>query len=158
MRIRAGQSDRARCAPLKPRRLAIDPLEDRRLLSATASVVPAFRDLVSASVAGRYVFYNNSAFDGGNPAANAADDAAIARSKLDVGVRLELDHAADPDAGRDPGREETSTNCIHALLIRPSHAFCLPRLGESSPPKGEEVPGRSAKHHRAPTARSEFDG
>jgi regulation of enolase protein 1 (concanavalin A-like superfamily) len=33
------------------------------------------------SVAGRYVFYNASAFDGGNPAATAADDAAIASDK-----------------------------------------------------------------------------
>ncbi|HUT10601.1 MAG TPA: PA14 domain-containing protein [Thermoguttaceae bacterium] len=31
-----------------------------------------------AEVVGRYVFYNNSAFDGGNPAANADDDSAIA--------------------------------------------------------------------------------
>jgi hypothetical protein len=34
-----------------------------------------------ASVAGRHVFYNNSAFDGDDPAANAADDAAIAPDK-----------------------------------------------------------------------------
>jgi uncharacterized protein YkwD len=32
-------------------------------------------------VAGRYVFYNNSAFDGNNPSANAADDGAIAPDK-----------------------------------------------------------------------------
>jgi len=35
----------------------------------------------SANVAGRYVFYNNSAFDGNDPAANAADDNAIATDK-----------------------------------------------------------------------------
>ena len=35
----------------------------------------------SASVADRYVFYNNSYFDGNDAAANAADDAAIATSK-----------------------------------------------------------------------------
>ncbi|MGD9723991.1 MAG: LamG-like jellyroll fold domain-containing protein [Pirellulales bacterium] len=35
----------------------------------------------SPSVLGRYLFYNNSAFDGGNPAATAADDAAIAPNK-----------------------------------------------------------------------------
>ena len=34
-----------------------------------------------ARVAGRHVFYNNSAYDGGNPAANAADDGAIAPGK-----------------------------------------------------------------------------
>ncbi|MBN2477406.1 MAG: lamin tail domain-containing protein [Pirellulales bacterium] len=32
-------------------------------------------------VAGRYVFYNNSAFDGNNPAANAQDDTALATDK-----------------------------------------------------------------------------
>jgi len=34
-----------------------------------------------ASVVGSFVFYNNSAYDGRNPAANAADDAAIATDK-----------------------------------------------------------------------------
>jgi len=34
-----------------------------------------------AQVVGRYVFYNNSAFDGNDPAANAADDGAIATDK-----------------------------------------------------------------------------
>jgi hypothetical protein len=34
-----------------------------------------------ASVAGRRVFYNNSFFDGGSPAADAADDAAVAPDK-----------------------------------------------------------------------------
>ena len=33
------------------------------------------------SIAGRYVFYNNSVYDGKNPAANAADDGAIATDK-----------------------------------------------------------------------------
>jgi len=35
----------------------------------------------SAQVVGRFVFYNNSAYDGNNPAANSADDAAIAPDK-----------------------------------------------------------------------------
>ena len=34
-----------------------------------------------AAIAGRYVFYNNCAFDGNDPSANAADDAAIATDK-----------------------------------------------------------------------------
>jgi hypothetical protein len=34
-----------------------------------------------AAVAGRHVFYNRSAFDGNNPAANTSDDAAIATDK-----------------------------------------------------------------------------
>ena len=41
--------------------------------------VPA--PLPCTRVVGRHVFYNNSAFDGANPAANAADDAAIAPDK-----------------------------------------------------------------------------
>ena len=35
----------------------------------------------AASIAGRYVFYNDSAFDGYDPAANAADDGSIATDK-----------------------------------------------------------------------------
>ncbi len=38
-------------------------------------------ELVAASVVGRCVFYNNSSFDGNDPAANASDDAAIATDK-----------------------------------------------------------------------------
>jgi N-acetylneuraminic acid mutarotase len=38
----------------------------------------------SASVVGRWVFYNNSVFDGNDPAANAADDAAVATDKAAV--------------------------------------------------------------------------
>jgi hypothetical protein len=37
--------------------------------------------LSEATVVGRRLFYNNSAFDGANPAANAADDAAMAADK-----------------------------------------------------------------------------
>ena len=45
----------------------VEPLEARRLMSA---------------VVGRHVFYNHSAFDRNDAAANAADDAAIATDKL----------------------------------------------------------------------------
>jgi autotransporter-associated beta strand protein len=38
-------------------------------------------NVVAATVAGRYVFYNNSSFDGNDPTANAQDDAAIATDK-----------------------------------------------------------------------------
>ncbi len=65
--------------------LSFDPLEDRRLLSASpisaqqaAQTSPL---LNTAEVVGRYVFYNDSYFDGFNPAANASDDAAIATDK-----------------------------------------------------------------------------
>ncbi len=47
-------------------RVVVETLEQRQLLS---------------SVAGAYLFYNNSAFDGKNPAINAGDDAAIAIDK-----------------------------------------------------------------------------
>ena len=38
-------------------------------------------DVVPSVVAGRHIFYNRSAFDGNDPAANAADDGAIAPDK-----------------------------------------------------------------------------
>ena len=41
----------------------------------------AYENLVDASVVGENIFYNDSTFDGNNPAANAADDAAIATDK-----------------------------------------------------------------------------
>jgi ELWxxDGT repeat protein len=50
---------------------ATDPVHGRELWKVT----------VPTGVAGRYVFYNNSAFDGRDPAANADDDAAIATGK-----------------------------------------------------------------------------
>jgi hypothetical protein len=46
--------------------------------SVGASAIPT---APLATVAGRYVFYNNSAYDGSDPTANAADDAAIATDK-----------------------------------------------------------------------------
>src|SRR3954447_10044459 len=55
-------------------RLDIDPLEDRRLLTALPFTA-------ESAVVGRSVFYNNSIFDGNNPQANAADDGAIAPDK-----------------------------------------------------------------------------
>lgn len=48
--------------------LVMEQLEERRLLSA-------------AQVVGRDVFYNNSYFDGRNPAADTSDDNAIATDK-----------------------------------------------------------------------------
>lgn len=45
-------------------------------ISFTVTDVPPCNGVV-----GRYVFYNNSAWDGNNPAANASDDAAIATDK-----------------------------------------------------------------------------
>ncbi len=44
----------------------MDTLEQRQMLS---------------TITGAYLFYNNSAFDGSNPAINTADDAAIAIDK-----------------------------------------------------------------------------
>ncbi len=62
-------------------RLAVDELEDRRMLSVTTPVETIYRDLVSVAVVDRRLFYNNSAFDNNNPAANANDDDAIASDK-----------------------------------------------------------------------------
>ena len=44
-------------------------------------IEPLERRLLMAAVAGRFVFYNDSAFDGNGAAAGAADDAAIATDK-----------------------------------------------------------------------------
>jgi len=43
--------------------------------------IGAYEWVPGVQVVGRYVFYNNSAFDGNDPAANAADDDAIATDK-----------------------------------------------------------------------------
>jgi len=67
------------------RRSAIDPLEDRKLLSATSpqadDALVAAPQAGSGEVVGRFLFYNNSIFDGYEPAINADDDAAIATDK-----------------------------------------------------------------------------
>jgi hypothetical protein len=49
--------------------LRLEPLEERWLLDGAAAVI------------GRYVFYNRSAWDGGDPAADARDDLAVATDK-----------------------------------------------------------------------------
>jgi hypothetical protein len=50
-------------------------------LSVTRQFTVTVNDVTEATIAGRFAFYNRSAFDGGNVAANAADDAAIATDK-----------------------------------------------------------------------------
>jgi hypothetical protein len=60
---------------------AID-LEGRaRPQGAAVDIGALERPFSNSTVVGRHVFYNNSKFDGDNPAANAADDAAIATGK-----------------------------------------------------------------------------
>ncbi|HEY2893018.1 MAG TPA: sialidase family protein, partial [Pirellulales bacterium] len=63
--------------------LQIDPLEERRLLTAsmTSDIQAATPFIAEAAVVGRSIFYDNSTFDGNNPQANAADDGAIAPDK-----------------------------------------------------------------------------
>ena len=56
-------------SPWERRRLRLERLEGRHMLASLPSVV------------GAHLIYNNSAFDGDDPAANAADDAAIATDK-----------------------------------------------------------------------------
>jgi len=74
------------------RRLGLEPLEDRCLLSVgvggpTELPLLGFQGAQiglngpAAEVRGRWLFYNNSSFDGNDPAADAADDAAIALDK-----------------------------------------------------------------------------
>ncbi|REK10225.1 MAG: hypothetical protein DWQ37_16585 [Planctomycetota bacterium] len=61
--------------------MLFEVLEDRTLMSADP-VEPVFHDLLSVEVVGRSILYNNSSFDGNDPAANAADDAALATDKV----------------------------------------------------------------------------
>ena len=51
------------------------------LVSHRAAILLKTASLDAASVIGRHIFYNNSAFDGYDSAANAADDGAIATDK-----------------------------------------------------------------------------
>ena len=62
----------------------------------TALLVPG-----PSSVVGRHVFYNNSAFDGDDPLANAADDAAIAtdKSALSAGEPATFENYTNFDGG-----------------------------------------------------------
>src|SRR5262245_61768422 len=60
-RLPKGAKGRAR-----PRRLVVDELEDRRMMSATSPVETTYKDLVLVDVVGRNLFYNNSSFDGNN--------------------------------------------------------------------------------------------
>src|SRR6476620_7735821 len=61
---------------------SIESLEDRRLLTATLPGPPVVSSFaIAAQVLERSIFYNNSRFDGNNPAASPADDAAIATDK-----------------------------------------------------------------------------
>jgi parallel beta-helix repeat protein len=50
-------------------------------LNASTHFSVTVNDVAPASIVGRHVFYNNSAFDGNDPLANAADDAAIPAGK-----------------------------------------------------------------------------
>ena len=52
-------------------------------LQPTATVQPAAG---GATVVGRWLFYNQSVFDGGNAAINSADDGALAPDKQPCGV------------------------------------------------------------------------
>ena len=77
-------------------------------------------DLDAAKVVGRHVFYNDSYFDGNDPAANAGDDAAIATDKTALlpgqtatfanytsysrginGIMVDIEGLADPSAVAD---------------------------------------------------------
>src|SRR5688500_4153711 len=65
----------------------VESLEARLLLHAGHDHGPFYGPLpavtvAAATVVGRHVFYTRSAWDGFDPAANAADDAAVAPDKL----------------------------------------------------------------------------
>jgi hypothetical protein len=60
--------------------MAREGKEMKRILFVVVLCI-AVTPLARANVTGRYIFYNNSAWDGDDPAANAADDGAIAPDK-----------------------------------------------------------------------------
>jgi len=83
--------------------------------TGTASVVITILGVDEPAVVGRHVFYNNSAFDGNDPAADAADDQAVAIDKTALlpgrtatfanytsyyrginGIMVDIAHWADP--------------------------------------------------------------
>ncbi len=95
--------------PVEPTRLNIDLLEDRRLLAVTTNpaVDPVFQDLLSVSVVGESLFYNNSSFDGNNTSTGAADDAAIATDK----------HALLPGGAASFANYSSYSRGINGLMI-----------------------------------------
>src|SRR5688572_17402633 len=56
-------------------------LDDTYVIESEPTNTVTYHVAQSAVVEGRYVFYNQSAFDGNDPASNASDDAAIAIDK-----------------------------------------------------------------------------
>lgn len=68
-----------------------------------------------------------------------ADDPTVAGTEIRIGVRDEFDHAADSHARRNAGSEETSTYCVHVLVLRAELPLFLPRRVESPYPFGEET-------------------
>ena len=107
------------------------------------------RQMLAASVVGRHIFYNNSAFDGNDLAINAADDAAIATDKTAHepgqiatfanytsysrginGIMIDVESLADPgqislrDFQFRTGREDDVANWLTApnpseIVVRP---------------------------------------
>ncbi len=73
----------------------------------------------STNIAGRYVFYNNSYFDGSTPGASPLDDAAIAPSPTDAGVPAEAGKTAlRPGQGKATFANYTSySKGINGVMI-----------------------------------------
>jgi len=66
-----------------------DPTIVSRLRAASARLIPAEpleRRVLFSSVVGRFLFYNNSAFDGRDPALNTQDLGAVATEFLMLGI------------------------------------------------------------------------
>ena len=62
---------------------------------------------------------------------DAAHDPAISSVEVvGVGVGHQLDHAPDPHPGCNPGREQASSNSVHALRIGMYRNLGFPRAGD----------------------------
>ena len=98
--------------------LFVDPNRDFHLLPGSPAIDAAdpsetdadrtradmgfyYTPIVYSSIAGRHVFYNDSAFDGADPAAGIADDAAVAtdRSALLPGAAATLENVTNYSGG-----------------------------------------------------------
>ena len=80
----------------------------------------AFESGSNETVIARQVFYNNSAFDGNDPAANAADDAAIAENKI----------ALLPASGETTGIPQYTSYAkgINGIMVDIAGAFETPTI------------------------------
>lgn len=108
-------------------------LEPRRMLSSAAAV-EALAAQATTQVAGRYVFYNRSAFDGRGAAADPRDDGAIALEKaaLRPGEFISAGSVTGCTRGINGVMIDVSGLAAEASLSADDFAFRVGNNGQSS--------------------------